>query len=116
MLSAEQVKHIAQLARIELSEQEIEKYQKKIGRVLDYVNKLKEVETNGVETADGGTREMVNVWREDGRQDTRGKQQATKLIGMAPEVEEGQVKAGRVFSDKRQVTNDKRQEKYECKL
>ncbi len=98
MLSKDQVEHIAQLARIKLNEQELEKYQAQLGRVLDYVNKLKEVNTQGVETADGGTRDLYNVWREDKSQDTRYKIQDTKkLIEMAPETEKGQIKVKSVF-------------------
>ncbi len=97
MLTKEEVKHIAHLARIELSEQEVEKYQKQLGRVLDYVNQLKEVETSGVATADGGTREMVNVWRSDEQHTTYNTQQITGLISMAPEVKDGQVKVKSVF-------------------
>ena len=92
MIKTKEVKRIANLARIELSEKEIEKYQEQLGSILDYVDKLKEVETSGVETADGGTRDLENVWRED-QQSTINNQQSTKnLIEMAPEAQDGQVK------------------------
>jgi hypothetical protein len=43
MLTLEEVKKIAFLARIELSEAEVEKFQKDLSRVLEYVEELKTV-------------------------------------------------------------------------
>lgn len=44
-----QVHHIAKLARLRLSEAEVETYANEIGSILAYVAILKEVDTNGVE-------------------------------------------------------------------
>jgi aspartyl/glutamyl-tRNA(Asn/Gln) amidotransferase C subunit len=41
MISKDEVKHIAELARLELSEKEIEKMQKDLSAILDYFNLLK---------------------------------------------------------------------------
>ncbi len=41
MISEEEVKHIAKLARLELTEKEIEKMQKDLSAILDYFNLLK---------------------------------------------------------------------------
>ncbi len=97
MLTQEEVKHIADLARLELSEAEVKKYQAQLGKILDYMEKLKEVKVKGVATADGGTRELENVWRSDAQPTTSNQQQATDLINAAPEVETGQVKVKSVF-------------------
>ena len=43
-LTREEVLHVARLARIELSEEEIEKYQVQLKTLLDEVNKIKSVE------------------------------------------------------------------------
>lgn len=45
MLSREEVIKIARLARLELSDNELELYQKRLGRVLEYVNELNQVQT-----------------------------------------------------------------------
>lgn len=97
MISEQEVKHISDLARIELNEQELKKYQEQLGSILDYVDKLKEVETDGVATADGGTRGLENVWRQDNQQSTINKEQGKDLIKMAPETENNQVKVKSVF-------------------
>jgi len=98
MLNVKEIEHIAKLARIELTAQEKEKFGKQLSDVLDYFEKLKEVKTQGIETADGGTRDLYNVWREDVIQETRNKKQDTKsLVDMAPEKEAGQVKVKKVL-------------------
>lgn len=64
MLSREEVEKVAKLARIELSETEIEKFQKDLSSVLDYVDELKQVETEGLEIVSSVTG-LENVQRED---------------------------------------------------
>lgn len=48
MLSEEEVRHIAKLARIALSDEEVKKFQSQLSGVLDYVDILKEVDTTNV--------------------------------------------------------------------
>ncbi|MDD5289984.1 MAG: Asp-tRNA(Asn)/Glu-tRNA(Gln) amidotransferase subunit GatC [Patescibacteria group bacterium] len=97
MLTQEEVKHIADLARLELVPEEIEKYQTQLGRILDYINKLAEAKTEGVSTADGGTTDLENVWRTDEKSEIGNQKSGTDLIKMAGEVEGGQVKVKSVF-------------------
>jgi len=97
MLTKEEVKHIADLARIELSEKETEKYQAQLGKILDYMEKLKQVNTIGIPISDGGMIDLENVWREDEISDRQLVTSDKELISMAPEVENGQVKVESVF-------------------
>lgn len=64
MLSKEEVIKLASLARIELSEVDIEKYRKDLSSVLDYVDALKEVDTDGLEIVSSVTG-LENVERRD---------------------------------------------------
>ncbi len=64
MLTKEEVVKIASLARIELSDAEIEKFQKDLSSVLDYVEALKEVDTDGLDIVSSVTG-LENVMRED---------------------------------------------------
>ncbi len=48
-LSKEDVKKIATLARLELSEDELEKFSGQLSGILDYMESLNEVDTEGVE-------------------------------------------------------------------
>jgi aspartyl-tRNA(Asn)/glutamyl-tRNA(Gln) amidotransferase subunit C len=63
-LTEEEVKKIALLCRIRLSEDEVRKYQKELSQVLDYVSELQKVDTEGVEEISQVT-ELVNVFRPD---------------------------------------------------
>ena len=47
-LSKEDVRHIAQLARLALSEEEAADYAAKLSRILDLVDQLRQVDTQGV--------------------------------------------------------------------
>ncbi|MFH0851377.1 MAG: Asp-tRNA(Asn)/Glu-tRNA(Gln) amidotransferase subunit GatC [Candidatus Peregrinibacteria bacterium] len=47
-LSPAQVRHIAKLTRLTLSDKEVEKFSRELTQILDYIEKLKEVDTKGV--------------------------------------------------------------------
>ena len=63
-LSREEVKHIAKLARLELSDKEIEKYSDQLSSVLGYMEILNEIDTSKVKETDQVTG-LMNVTRED---------------------------------------------------
>lgn len=65
MLSKEEVKHVAKLARIELTSEEIEKFQKDLSAVLDYAEMLKEINTEKVKPCFHPSETKENVIRED---------------------------------------------------
>jgi aspartyl-tRNA(Asn)/glutamyl-tRNA(Gln) amidotransferase subunit C len=48
-VSPEQVRHIAKLARIALSEEELERIGSELNNILGWVEQLSEVDTDGVE-------------------------------------------------------------------
>ncbi len=47
-LSLREVEHIAELARLELSEKEKERYGKQLSAILDYAARLRELDTSGI--------------------------------------------------------------------
>lgn len=63
-LSKEEVEYIAKLSRLELTGEEIGKYQEQLSSVLSYVDQLKEVDTENTETTANVTG-LSNVERED---------------------------------------------------
>lgn len=63
-LTKEEVKHVAKLANLTLTEAEIEKFQKQLSAVLGYVEILSQVQTAGVEPTSQVTG-LENVLRED---------------------------------------------------
>ena len=48
MITKETVRHIAKLARLQLSDQEEQMYTEQLGKILDHVDALKAVDTTGV--------------------------------------------------------------------
>ncbi|MCR4403875.1 MAG: Asp-tRNA(Asn)/Glu-tRNA(Gln) amidotransferase subunit GatC [Candidatus Acetothermia bacterium] len=49
MITREEVLHIAKLAKLKLTEEEVELFRAQLGEILDYFRKLEEVDTEGVE-------------------------------------------------------------------
>jgi len=49
MITREEVLHIAKLAKLELSEEEVELFREQLGRILEYFRKLEELNTEDVE-------------------------------------------------------------------
>ncbi len=58
------VKHIAKIARINLTEKEIEKFSKQLKNILQAFKEIDEVNTSGIEPS-FHPQELKNVWRED---------------------------------------------------
>ena len=48
-ISSEEVERIARLARLQLSPEEIAKYQAELSSILDYTEQLKQVDTSGID-------------------------------------------------------------------
>ena len=63
-LTNEQVEHIGVLARLKLSPKEIEKFAHELTVILEYVDQLKSVNTDGVEPKDQFI-SAENVFRND---------------------------------------------------
>lgn len=64
MISEEQVKHIARLAKLELSQKDLSKFSTQLNNILGYVEQLSEVDTEGVEPTSQVTG-LVNVTEGD---------------------------------------------------
>jgi len=95
MISKEEVKHIAKLARLGLTEPEIEKFQKELSSILDYIEKLKEVDIKNVEPTSHALK-IENVFREDTvlKSDI---EKVKKLIKAFPEREKTFLKVKSIF-------------------
>ncbi|HMG05757.1 MAG TPA: Asp-tRNA(Asn)/Glu-tRNA(Gln) amidotransferase subunit GatC [Chthoniobacterales bacterium] len=58
------VAHVAKLARLNLTEEETKLFKAQLGRVLEYAEKLRELDTSEVESAAHAV-PIFNVFRED---------------------------------------------------
>jgi len=63
-LSEEEVKHVAKLAKLELTPSEVKKFQEQLSEVLAYMEILKEVKTEKTEPTSQVT-SLENIFRED---------------------------------------------------
>jgi aspartyl-tRNA(Asn)/glutamyl-tRNA(Gln) amidotransferase subunit C len=64
MISDEEIKHIAKLARLGISRDEVLKFSKQLSNILNYVDQLKKVDTKNVEPTSQVTG-LKNVSRKD---------------------------------------------------
>lgn len=64
MLTKEQVEHVALLARLELSDEEKEKYATQLSAILEYAEALNKVDTENVPPT-AHVLPLKNVFRED---------------------------------------------------
>lgn len=64
MLTEEQIKHVAKLAKLELTSDEVGKFKEQLSEVLNYFQILNEVETNEIEPTSQVTG-LENVFRTD---------------------------------------------------
>ncbi len=90
MLSKEETQHIAKLARLGLDDVEIEKYQKELSAILEYIDKLQEVDIGGVEPFTHSVA-AGNVLREDSAV-KRTKEELEKLTAQMPQKKDGYLK------------------------
>ena len=94
-ISLEEVEHIAELARIELTEEEKKKFSDELSDVLGYVEQLQEVDTENIEPVSQVTG-MANVLREDVVENCD-ENVRKKIIESFPEEKEGYVKVRQIL-------------------
>lgn len=63
-INEETVKQVAKLAKLEIEEESIHAFTKEIDQIVDMVEQLEELDTEGVEGTYHGLPQK-NVWRED---------------------------------------------------
>jgi len=63
-ITREDVLHVARLARLELSDAEVERFQEQLSAILDAVSKVQELDLSDVPPTSHPL-DVVNVWRED---------------------------------------------------
>lgn len=98
MFSEKEIQHIAQLARIKLTEKEKEKFKKELSSILDYVKKLNELDTEKIDPL-YQMAGIVNALRKDEhRKDfVMDEELNAKLIKQAPQSENRFVKVKSVL-------------------
>ena len=64
MIEREDVEHVARLARLALTDDEVERMRQQLDAILAYIDKLRELDVEGVEPTSHAV-PLVNVMRDD---------------------------------------------------
>jgi len=94
-LSREEVEHIALLARLDLSEEEIVRYADQLSAILDYVAMLQELETEHIPPT-ASALPLISRLRED---EPRPGLDTQKALQNAPDSEKDQFRVPPVLED-----------------
>ena len=87
------VQHIANLARLTFDEQEMESYQYQLSRILDYIEKLNQLDTEGVPPT-SHVIPIRNVMKPDEKRDLF---QREDIMANAPSTEQGYFEVPKVI-------------------
>jgi len=93
-ISREEVQHVAKLARLSLSEDETDRMTQQLDTILNYVDKLEAVDTDGIEPTTH-TQQVVNAFRED---EVTPSLERKKALNNAPEDNEESFVVPRIIS------------------
>ena len=85
MIDREQVLHVARLARLRLSDEEVERMSEELSTILDHIEKIGELDLDDVEPT-SHVIELENVLRED---EPRPSWPRERVLEGAPDVAEG---------------------------
>ena len=91
-LNRKDVEHVALLSRLELSEQELDKFTGQLDAILEYIDVLNQVDTSAVEPM-AHVLEIRNVMRSDEVQPSLPREAA---LQNAPEAEDGFFKVPKI--------------------
>jgi aspartyl-tRNA(Asn)/glutamyl-tRNA(Gln) amidotransferase subunit C len=94
-ITPEEVEHIAHLSRIEITEEDKQSFTVELGRIIEYVDKLREVDVTGVDPT-FRTAPIFNVFREDIPAESFSSEE---ILSNAPEKEGGYFKMPRILGE-----------------
>jgi len=94
-LTTKEVEHVARLARLRLSPEEIEKLRAQLSNILDYIDMLKEVDVAGVPPTAQVT-DLLNILRED---EVRPSLPREDVLANAPDQQDGMFRVKAIFEE-----------------
>ena len=94
-ITKEEVRKVAELARLELNENEINKHAEQLEKILEYIKQLEEINTNDVPCTTRAI-EVINVFRKDKKQNSDCKEE---LLDLAPSREDEYFKVPKILSE-----------------
>ncbi|WP_086349036.1 Asp-tRNA(Asn)/Glu-tRNA(Gln) amidotransferase subunit GatC [Candidatus Enterococcus clewellii] len=94
-ISEEQVKHVAKLAKLSFSSEELTGFTDQLGKIIDMVELLEEVDTEGVPFTSNVV-ETINVMREDQAEPGMNRDELMKNV---PESQDGYIKVPAIIDN-----------------
>lgn len=89
------VEHVARLARLDLSDDEIERMQVELALILEHAERIQELDLDGVEATSHAIK-LTNVLRPD---EERPCLSQDEVLANAPETEDGRFKVPRIIEE-----------------
>jgi len=96
MITEKEIQHIAKLARLKFKKEELKKFQQEFSKILDYIEKLKEVDVSKVET-DFQKFFLKNVMRKDEPKEKFKLEITKKLIEAMPSTQDNYLKVKKII-------------------
>ena len=95
-ISSDEVKKVAQLARLELNESEIKDHAGHLEKILDYIKQLEGINTDNIPCTTRAI-EVINILRKDEKKDY---ENSAELLDLAPSRENKFFKVPKIISEK----------------
>ncbi len=92
-ITEDQVKKVAELARLKLDSNQVKHHAKQIEKILDYINQLEKIDTNGVACTTRAI-EVINVLRSDANNKFEDRDE---LLNLAPSRENDFFKVPKII-------------------
>ena len=94
-ISSDEVKKVAQLARLELNESEINQHAEQLEKILEYIKQLEKINTEDVPCTTRAI-EVVNVLRKD---EKKNYENSEKILDLAPSRENKFFKVPKIIKE-----------------
>ena len=94
-ISTDEVKKVAQLARLELNESEINQHAEQLEKILDYIKQLEKINTEDIPCTTRAI-EVVNVLRKD---EKKNYENSEEILDLAPSRENKFFKVPKIINE-----------------
>jgi aspartyl-tRNA(Asn)/glutamyl-tRNA(Gln) amidotransferase subunit C len=95
LINKEKLKHLAELAKIDLSEEELEKFLDDLNNILNYVDEIKDLNLDQFEPMVGGVVQKLEL-RED-EVEIENDETKTLIIDQFPDKKENYLKISKII-------------------
>ena len=96
-VNREEVEHVAELARLRLSQDELDQFSGQLSRIVAYVEAVNAVDTTGIPGTASMAAEDAGAWRDD---EVRPSLSMDEAVGNAPDAVDGLFRVPQVISDR----------------